>query len=199
MPTAERITQLRQAAEAHEPPGLLWTRRRGSVRERLYSGLAEIGATFEDAVRALIDEADPRTTNLLLQEWEAWLGLPDECSPDPATLSLDERRNQVAARLRAVGGCTPAFYISLAADLGYVITITEYEQFRVGTNGASDPVLGEDWPHTWQVNAAQTTVQYFHVGANGAGDPLSSSGNDLLECFLERLRPAHTILRFAYT
>ncbi len=181
MPTEARITEHRQQLDQLLPPGLLWVRSPGSVRDNLLMGIAAESARFEELTLALIDEADPRTTSDLLDEWEAWVGLPDPCVPPSVTLSDDERRANIVARLQAVGGQSRQFFIDLAASLGFTITITEFTTFQVGVSGAGDPVGGTAWVYAWQVNTAT--------------DPDSP----ILECLFHRLAPAQTVVTFNYT
>jgi uncharacterized protein YmfQ (DUF2313 family) len=118
----------------------------------------------------LIADAFPATTNELLPEWEKSLGLPDPyLGPD---LSIDQRRAHVAAKFTLRGGQTPAYFISVAAALGYTITIKQFAPFRAGRSHAGVPAGGAAWAFAWQVNAPLTTIQYFRAGKSAAGDPL---------------------------
>jgi len=181
MPTEARITEHRQQLDQLLPPGLLWTRRPGSNREKLLTAIAAESARFEELTLALIDEADPRTTSDLLDEWEAYVGLPDPCVPTSITFTDDERRAQIVARLNANGGQSRQFFIDLAAAIGFTITITEFTTFQVGISGAGDPVGGETWVYAWQVNTA------------------TDARSPILECLFHRLAPAHTVVIFNYT
>lgn len=177
------------------PPGMAWPRLAGTVLGRLLEGLGVELWRVEDRARALLREADPRTTAELLADWERVAGLPDPCT-GPLN-SLAARRAALAARLGGLGGQSRAFFIALAASLGYTITITEFDAFQVGLP-VGQPLNGEDWEFAWQVNAPEVSVRDFRVGAAVAGDALRDWGNDLLECAIERAKPAHTTVIFAY-
>lgn len=196
MTSPARVTAYRDLLLGLLPPGRAWNRQPDSVTARLLEAWAAEGAEVEDRAGDLLIELDPRTTVEMLVEWESMTGLPDDCTGQLDNLA--QRRAAVLARLAALGGQTSAFYVSLAASLGYEITITEFTAFTAGMV-CGLPLYGEDWNFAWQVNAAQTTVSYFGAGGNVAGDPLASWGNLLLECVLERAKPAHTIILFAYT
>jgi uncharacterized protein YmfQ (DUF2313 family) len=174
------------------PRGLVWNLEPDSVLGRLLEGHGAEHWRVEQRGLALLREADPRTTVEMLEDWERVVGLPDPCTG--ALEGLAQRRAAIAARLGALGAQTPAFYVSLAAALGYTITITEFDMFTVGMT-VGLPLNGL----AWQVNAPATTVSFATVGQSVAGDPLATWGNLLLECVLERAKPAHTVVLFSYS
>lgn len=147
------------------------------------------------AADLILTEADPRTTYYLLPDWERVLGLPDPCSGQLPSIEL--RRAAVVTRITLRGGQSRAFFISLAAKLGFTITITEFRQFTV-KSPVNAPVCGWPWCLTWQVNAQLNTLRSFSV-KSGVAEPLSIWGNKLLECSIKRFKPAHTIVQFAYS
>jgi uncharacterized protein YmfQ (DUF2313 family) len=132
----------------------------------------------------------------LLAEWEATLGLPDPCIGELDTVR--ERINAVCVKFSARGGQSKDYFIAIAAALGVEITITEFRPFEVGLNRAGDPLYGEAWAHAWEVNFPSTPMGYFSTGISTAGDPLRTWGNKIIECVLDALKPAHTILIFSY-
>ncbi|KJS31638.1 MAG: hypothetical protein VR64_10590, partial [Desulfatitalea sp. BRH_c12] len=87
------------------------------------------------------------------------------------------------ARVTAVGAQTPGFFIRLAASIGYTITVDE--------NVGGDPTV-------WRVNAAATTVRWARAGQSRAGERIRSWGNELLECTILEVNPAHLTVLFAY-
>ena len=90
------------------------------------------------------------------------------------------------------------YFEAVAAELGYQVTITEFFPFRAGASKAGDPAAGDAWAFAWQVNAPETTIWEFKAGHSTAGEPLRTWGNEKLECVIERLKPAHTEVLFAY-
>jgi uncharacterized protein YmfQ (DUF2313 family) len=151
-------------------------------------------------IENLIEEADPRTTKNLLLDYERLFGLPTECTANEER-TIDERRNALHAQMISQGGQSRAYYITVAKAAGYDITITE---FRVATvlSSVSSPLYGELWPHTWQVNANGQTVikdRVFSVNSE-VTEPLkqTTTNNVLLECLINRLKPAHTTVIFNY-
>ncbi|MEF3074137.1 putative phage tail protein [Methylobacter sp. Wu1] len=176
------------------PQGGAWPRNSGTVQARLLAALAEEFARVDARIEALFDEADPRTTTELLPDWERVAGLPDDCVGQPA--SINERRAMLVARITNIGGQSRQFFINLAQQLGYAITITEFTPYSVNSH-VNDPLYGQLWVFVWRINAAQDTVRRFTVTGQ-VSDPLASWGNEILECALSRLSPAHTLVQFAY-
>lgn len=175
---------------ALRPPGPAWP-----TEDDHLAAAAEECARVHNRAAALVAEADPRTTTELLSDWERVAGLPDACTGPLATLA--ERRAALVARLTSIGGQSRAYFIALAASLGYTITITEYRPYQVNDH-VNDPLNSELWNFVWQVNAALDTVRRFNV-KSGVNEPLATWGNALLECVIRRLAPAHTKVLFAYS
>lgn len=177
------------------PLGLAWPRQPGTNMENFLSALAVELNRVDIRVDDMLREAYPLTTSELLTDWERVTGLPEEC--EGLADSTQRRREAVNQKLSSIGGQSPAYYIDVAQRLGFEITITEFRPFVAGDD-AGDPVYGDDWAYAWQVNAPEESVTYFEAGNGSAGDPLASWGNELLECVINRLKPAHTIVIFAY-
>lgn len=151
--------------------------------------------TYRDGY--LLVDAFPPYTNELLTEWEQTLGLPDPCTPLNPTVI--QRVAAVAAKVIAQGGQSIPYFISVAAALGFTITVSEFAPFRAGISTAGSPDYGQDWAHTWLVNVPDTdTFSYFRADDSAAGDALVSWGNAEMECRLRAIAPAHTILIFGY-
>lgn len=183
-----------QQLQALLPQGPAWSREQDTVLTKLLTAFAEEFARVDLRIDNLLNEADPRTTNELLTDWEHVAGLPDLCTGIPATIAL--RRELLVSKLTNVGGQSRLFFIDLAAKLGYTITITEFKRFRV-TSRVNDPLNNADWAYAWRVNSALNTVRKFTV-AGRVNEPLASWGNTALECVITRLKPAHTHVQFAY-
>jgi uncharacterized protein YmfQ (DUF2313 family) len=179
------------------PRGRVWHRGLQMVQDADLLALMPTWSRLQDALNTLIAEIFPCSTVELLPEWEVTLGLPDPCIGPLDTIA--QRQAAVCTKFVARGGQSKDYFIAIAAKLGYVITITEFAPFRCGINRAGDPLNSADWAFTWRVNATLTSpIQYFEVSVQTAGDALAWWGDKLLECMLNALKPAHTVLIFGY-
>lgn len=157
---------------------------------------AELARAHGRAVQ-LVDEADPRTTGELLPDWERVTGLPDDCLVALGiSQTTAQRIDSLVARLTTVGGQSGAYFVQLAASLGYAITVTEFDLHDV-TDDVDAGLYAEPWQYVWEVSAVQDEVGVFSV-ADTADDPLAWWGNESLECVIRRLKPAHTHVIFTY-
>ena len=178
------------------PRGRAWSREADAVQSLVAEGLTKVYERNAGRARDVLAETFPPSTYELLPEWEASLGLPDPCQG--LAPSVEARRNQVVARFIGSGGQSKAFFIAFAATLGYTITITEFKPFTFGMPFGL-PLFGDDWAHAWQINAPEFTEEFFLFGTSGMGEFFATWSNDVLQCELRRLAPAHTVLLFNYS
>lgn len=185
-----------QAHAQFLPRGLAWPTSRGSVLGKLFAAFSRLYVAVHAALILLAKELDPRSSVLLLSDWEKFAGLPDECSLVQATES--ERRAAVMAKIAATGGSSADYFIGIAEALGYAgSTVTEFPVARFGRArfGARHHSIG--WRHVWQLNlqAQGSTPARF---MDRFGTRYKQSGNTVLECRIVKLKPAHTKVLFHY-
>ena len=167
------------------PRGLVWNLAPDSWLSKLLLGLADELARIDARGDDLVDEWDPSTALETLPDWERALGLPDGCLPGSGA-TLPERQAAVVAKYVGRGGSTAAYFLDLAARLGVIATIEE-------------PA-----PHTWRMRVDLTestfTITYytFRTGTARAGDRLSDVNAIGFECYMNRVKPAHTVLLYVY-
>lgn len=189
--------QYREQLKALLPPGRALTGERGSTLDALLDAMARELARLDARADRLTTEAVPSTTAELLVDWERVAGLPDSCSGLLAE-TQQGRRNDLVSKLVSRGGQSVAYFIELAAALGFEVTIEEFHPFRAGFSSAGDPISNGDWVFTWRVRAPGETVMPFRAGQSAAGEPLATWGNEKLECRIRKYAPAHTHVIFAY-
>lgn len=179
------------------PRGRVWPHDQNSVQSKVALALAQVYGRTHSRINNLLVDAFPASSTELLPEWEATLGLPDPVLGIAATMT--GRRQQVVAKLTATGGQSAAYYQSVAAGLGFSVTVTNFAPFRCGQSSSGQSVGSVDWHHTWSITAASNTINHFAAGASASGEPLSVWGNSILQSILQRIAPAHTILQFRYS
>ena len=136
------------ALSALLPQGQAWPRsfetedntpigRARSALMKVVRGLTGIWGDFELRASTLLEiESDPRSTVELLPDWERNFGLPDPCYQSPQSVS--DRQRALVMRMTLEGAQSRAFFIEIAAQIGYTITITEYRPFFIAMDGCGD-------------------------------------------------------------
>lgn len=167
----------------------------------LATELAAEGAALDMAqarAEQLLPEMDPRTVSVTLADWERVYGLPDRCvSAAGIVQSFSERIAALVALVTLHGGQSRAFFIALAAAIGYTITITELTPTT--TEMDSDlPTYDEQYRFVWVVNSALYNLR-DETSEDDTEMATAVWGNVLLECRINKFKPAHTLALFAYT
>ena len=197
------------------PPGLAWTKRLSSNWAKLWLAEAQGLARVEGEAYRLIAEANPLTTWEALEDWERVAGLPDECGA--LGDSIEVRRADLIAKLRAGGGQTKAFFEGILRLYGFDVEIEEFGPFLADQSGAedrvyecaagtmTDPETGEvwqdyynGWSYVWGVNFKLIWEWWFQAQANLAEDRLRDWEAPNIYCRLEKLKPAHTMIMWTY-
>lgn len=152
---------------------------------------------FQALVDALVIETDPRTTNLLLADWERVYGLPDACGSIGVTLA--DRRAYLTAKVAESGGLSKRYFDNLASVLGYAdTTITAFRPTSCESSCES-ALVDEPWRFAWQVNLPHEGDNYGAFCADSVcTDAVDYYLMGVLECVFMRLKPAHTYVLFTY-
>lgn len=192
------------AIEGLLPQGAAWNRDPNSALMKWVQGCAEIWGDVAASTNDLVMvENDPRLTLTMLPDWETAYGLPDPCLQ--VVLSLDERRTALLQMITIQGGASRQFFINLAKQLGYEITITEYVPFQIGLSqigvgGSHAEIIGPTCRFYWTITVSTPRIQRFQIGYSSAGRDslLEITRADDLECVINRWKPAHTTVLFHY-
>lgn len=199
------------------PQGIAWPRDSTSVIMRVVKGLAQVFGFVDSRAADLLErESDPRITVELLPDWERNWGLPDPCFGEPTTIV--DRQRMLVMKMTMLGAQSRAFFMSLAAYIGYTIVIQEYAPFmagvsRVGNTTAQNLLRGGDSVHMrwyigapemrfyWTVQVGAVRLTWFRSASGQAGvDPHLRIGLATdLECLIRRYKPAHTEVLFDYS
>ena len=165
------------------PQGAAWPQEAGTTLDALLGGLAEELARVDTRADQLMVETDPRVVTETLTDWERAWGLPDGCVvADP---TVPGRRLALHQKVASLGGQSSAYYVGMAALLGYD---AEVEQFTPSRLRFSLPqvILGRPWAFAWRLAVFGPTVIM--------DTPIYASAD--LECVINRTKPAHTLVSF---
>ena len=180
------------------PPGQAWTTDHMAALTKVLDVIAGEFSRIHIRTDELLREADPRNTVEMLADWERVAGLPDTCTGDLET--LQERRTALVQKVTGIGGQSKAYFQSIAESLGYEVEIDEFRPFICGISHCGDILNGgHDVRYNWRVRVLEPRITYFRTGLSRCGERLMSiRAAEDLECILNRLKPAHTNLIFAY-
>lgn len=174
------------------PPGPAWPRDADSPHAKLLGGLAVEFYRVDDQGDLLVEEADPRTTETLLTRWESICGIVSIAS----TLTL--RQLAVTGAITRRGGQTAAYYIALAAKLGFTATITEFNEHSFDDN-LDASWNGADWAFAWQLNVPMVAGNVIDLTVDGDVDmPFSIFSSSIDTGPFVEYKPAHTNVLFSY-
>ena len=105
---------------------------------------------------------------------------PDPLGRDQTALTLAARQALAYQRWTFSGGCSPNFYIGMAASLGVTISIETFQDTPCGNTVCGDALAPEGEPPTWQITMPAALVNEAICGVSVCGDCLGKF----------RLRPA---------
>lgn len=129
----------------------------------------------------------------LLSDFERILGLSAGRLPDA------DRMTAVKAALVRTGGLSRAYFIRLAAALGYEITISEPEPVPLGRLRLGQRLTSIERWWFWEV-VIRSGKQYATC-VSACNAPLftyETTSAPALEALINELKPAHTFVRFSY-
>lgn len=167
------------------PPGSLWLLETTAKLSKLLLAIADELVRIDGRGDDLVEEWDPRTADETLEDWERVLAIVPAVGDEEATA---KRQLLVATKMIAQGGQRAAYFVALAAQLGFVALVA-----RTGTH---------QWTMTVDLDASTSPFAVvetvFRAGTARAGDYLTSRAIPALEDVINRAKPAHTRALFAY-
>lgn len=159
------------------PSGQAWS---GENLQALVQTFAPESKRLCEFIEQVFSEAIPSTTSDCLTDWERICNLPKPGFDLGSTTAI--RRNDIIAQLISTGGQTPAYFIAIAAAIGYTASIeSSFFPFRSGKSRCGDYVTTE-------------TARYVFVLTISN----SSSEDEKLEYLVKLYKFAHTIAIFKW-
>ena len=157
------------------PSGPIWNRTEGSLMGDFAQAVSYSFARILRRGIDLLNEADPQTTEQLIDDWETAMGLPDDCFTPVTT---QDRRDAIITLLQGYGAPNQTLIEELATSAGFSIVLidTSYGPFRVGLNQVGDRLYGEEWFYRFDVFVSLENQESI----------------DLLQCRLDDVAHVHT-------
>lgn len=166
-----------------------------SVLRKILLGLASEWLNFRSKLNDVVNEYNPNNTTDLIEEWEAFVGIPDSCIAVAST--LEQRRLNILLKLAGINVSTAKQFKNVAAILGYSIEVS---------NGVDTSTFPLTLPFLLIAEAAApfTIVITLPASLRPVGFPLTlpftltAEQPDILNCLFNKLKPANTQLFFRY-
>lgn len=178
------------------PSGFAWRREPDAFLILLLAAIAEELARIEAGVEFELREGFPDTTVARLSEWERALALP-ECTDIDQGFAT--RRAQMLLKLTEAVGTTPNRIVEVAARLGYTITVDErFDEVYTCQSPCENPIYGDEVRLVFYVLSDEVSIISEFTCETPCEEPLRMWGNDLLECVVGKLVPAHAKVLFVY-
>ena len=179
------------------PKGLAWRNMLNGSFGCLLSGLSKTWSQLDYDANQALSEMNPQWSSVMLPEWEELLNLP-ECNQTGQTLT--ERQNAAGYKWHLKGSLNPNFYMEWIKDaFGYEIEIVTYHQHHC-LRGCNYPLYTSREDTRGDVHVyirGASAYRYFTV-QDRANDPLIIGSTSIVECILNKYKPAHVELVFHY-
>lgn len=180
------------------PQGPAWDPERVPELALVLVGLSSELARVDARSVALNVEMDPANVTELVPDWEAVMGLPDECLGDSP--SFGDRQLAVQQRLTAVGSQTANYFVSIAKGQGYPnATVTQHRAPRFGRARFGRSHFGT-WQvqFMWTLNTGGRQRVGRRFGVSYWGERFGVNPGSALECVIRRYAPAHTLVHINF-
>lgn len=163
------------------------------------NGLSPSLVEAEQIMNLIISELDPLTTTLLIDSWEAAVGIPDDCFNN-VNVPINVRRNQV--------------FLKLAMQID-----TRFSWYQIADILGISPInikqLLDDNPYRFPLNFPWNFESYniarftivVELPQNLVSDtfgqmifpfPFGTRTKSIIECFFRKIRPAYCNIVFNY-
>lgn len=211
--TAAKLAKYKNLIINLLPPGRLWSPKDQPVFDKLLESSVQEFCRVDDRRQQMILEIDPTKTFESLDQWENVMGIPDECTPDGQSTAA--RRTQIVQKLTNIGGLSKTFYEFIAAQLGFPTTVVKnWTNFTAGSLAgdpltnyfnrhfvagslAGTPLSEIGWRYYFNVEMPASATTHF-VAGSVAGTAIRTFTNELVECTMRKLKPAHSGVTFSF-
>jgi uncharacterized protein YmfQ (DUF2313 family) len=170
--------------------------REGSTLRKILLGLASEWLNFRSKINEVYNEYNPKTTTKMIEEWERFVGIPDNCIPVAST--IEQRRLNVLLKLAGINATTEKQFKNVASILGYNIEVSNGVStstfpltlpFLLISEASAPFTIVITLPSSIQPNGFALTFPFT----------LTSQQPAILDCLFNKLKPANTQLFFRYS
>ena len=188
---ADTLSQYLRDDSLHEAKN-----RDDSTLRKILLGLASEWLNFRNKINEVVNEYNLQKTTSLIQEWEQFVGIPDNCIAVAST--IEQRRLNVLLKLAGINATTEKQFKNVASILGFNIEVS---------NGVSTSTFPLTLPFLLisEASAPFTIVITLPSSIKPSGFALTfpftltSQQPAILDCLFNKLKPANTQLFFRYS
>ena len=181
------------------PRGPIWKRRQGTLLDAFIFALSNELARVSNKAEGILDEADPRTSIELLEEWFNDWGIPSACLTALADPNQEQKRRELITKIISSRSLTAEFFKEVAESIGYECEIVTYSAFTVADT-VDKALYGTEWNTSYSMGIrvkSQSPTRLFTTNWT-VDQPLAVWGDSLFECLMRELIPAHVVAIFEY-
>lgn len=177
------------------PTGPAWPQEPDSTLGKLLHALADGFTRIDGQLDAIaLRETMPRTSTLLLEDWEGFLGLPDCGSVGDTVL---QRQLAAQAKFTMAASLNVRFLEELALKHGYVVKIEQMYPHHC-MRDCMYPLIPQEVKFTAYVTVFNYVDKYNATCMDNCMTPLVVYESGDLECLFERYGPGHETFVYFY-
>lgn len=174
------------------PVGLAWNRHPDSTLGKILAIRAEQLSQINETAHQLVKERMLNNTFILLNDWEAFYGLP-ECSE---INTIEARRAALIAKDNEVGSFNKHYLEEVAARNGYQIRVVSYYPHHC-LRHCGYPLYPQE--NAWRVFIYATSKSIRQMTClDDVTNELTMIERSKIECFLKRFCYSHLEMIFIY-
>lgn len=184
------------------PSGPAWSRDQKAVVSDLGDAAAAFFFYLHQRVEKAGREMFPDSCNETLVDWEEMLELPEPCEHGnhAENQTVQERIDAVIAKINRNISPTKENFAKLAEFLGYKVSIVTTPPSVCGIARCGEYLGGaEEANYYWITIVDGARIAYARCGTAACGERLCRiTWAEDLECLLNRIKPAHTLIKLSY-
>ncbi|MGX2947340.1 YmfQ family protein [Frederiksenia canicola] len=176
------------------PQGLAWQRNPNGNLAKLLNVRAAQLARSNTVAHSLVSERIPANAQLLIDEWEAYFGLPDNCHSEIPT--LESRRKAIATKDNEIGSFNKYYLEELARQQGFEVRVVNHYPHHCLRDCTYPLHPQENW---WRVFIYTQSKSIRHANClDDVMNELTLIERSKVECVLKRYCYAHLEMVFIY-
>ncbi len=179
------------------PHGPAWDLGDDALVTRLLDTFACELARIDADIARLVEESDPRTASATLSDWFDEWGIPDDCLKLLTDATTETYRKVLILKITTMGMTFEELVAAIASVLGYDASIGDTSVFTVAST-VDDAIYGVAWRLAALIQVADETTVDFFTADDRVSMALAEWGDDLWECLVTSLAPAHINVIFQY-